>query len=145
MSETFGIIWLICLTCILPIIATWLSMRNNINETNKRQEFLLKALENNPDMNVEEWLKKLAPKRRLIKEKLLNKLLWGIICLIAGAGIIIFKLCGKSYGMAASSGEQIFGGIVLAVGIALVANFFMGRKFLAREIEAEENNLTHGE
>lgn len=35
----------------------------------------------------------------------------------------------------------IFGGISLAVGIALFIGFFVGRKMLAKEMEAEEKSL----
>ena len=35
----------------------------------------------------------------------------------------------------------IFGGISLAVGIALFIGFFVGRKMLEKEIEAEEKSM----
>lgn len=137
MSEIIGILWLIGLTCVLPILSIWFSMRRKINETNKRQEILLAVLEKNPDMDVEEWLDKLSPKKKLLKEKLLSKLLWGIICLIAGICILIVGICvAESY--AGKILGSVFGGGILAVGIALVASFFVGKKFLARDIEAEE-------
>lgn len=137
MSEIIGILWLVGLTCVLPILSIWFSMRRKINETNKRQEILLAVLEKNPGMDVEEWLDKLSPKKKLLKEKLLSKLLWGIICLIAGICILIVGICvAESY--AGKILGSVFGGGILAVGIALVASFFVGKKFLARDIEAEE-------
>lgn len=44
MTEVLGVLWLIGLTCILPILSIWFSMRKKINETNKRQEILMAAL-----------------------------------------------------------------------------------------------------
>ena len=71
MEEELGILWLIGLTCALPVLAIWLSTRKEINDTNKRQEILMAVLEKNPDMDVEQWLEKLSPKEKLLKEKLL--------------------------------------------------------------------------
>ena len=141
MDNVLGVVWLIGLTTVLPLLAIWFSTRKTINETNKRQEILMAVLEKNPDMDVEQWLEKLSPKKKLIKEKLLTKLLWGIICLIAGLGIIgvcIYGAVTYAGGKDEAIAGSIFGGGILAVGIALVASFFVGKKFLAKEIEAEE-------
>lgn len=147
MSEELGVLWLIGLTCVLPVLAIWFNTRKKINDTNKRQEILMAVLEKNPDMDVEQWLEKLSPKEKLLKEKLLSKLLGGVICLIAGTGIIIARIYknvnnigGNDYSIAGI----IFGAGVLAVGIALVASFFVGKKFLAKEIEAEEKQRIQG-
>ena len=96
------------------------------------------VLEKNPDMDVEQWLEKLSPKEKLLKEKLLSKLLWGVICLIAGTGIIVANI--YEYSIVGI----IFGAGALSVGIALVASFFVGKKFLAKEIEAEEKQRIQG-
>lgn len=94
----------------------------------------MSALEKNPDVNVAEWLDKLAPenKGKLLKEKLMTKLTWGIICLILGIGTIVYGAC-----FSLVSSMPIGGGALLAVGIALLVSFFFGKKFLAKEIEAE--------
>ena len=141
MSDELGVLWLIGLTTVLPVLSIWFSMRKKINETNKRQEILMAVLEKNPDMDMEQWLEKLSPKKKLLKEKLLTKLLWGIICLIAGLGIIgasIYGAIAFPGGKDEAIASSIFGGGILAVGIALVASFFVGKNFLAKEIEAEE-------
>ena len=141
MDEVFGVFWLIGVTCIVPILIIWFSTRRKINETNKRQEILMAVLEKNPDMDVEEWIDKLSPKKKLLKEKLLTKLLWGFICLIAGLGIIGASIYGAvtyAGGKDEAIAGSILGGVILAVGISLVASFFVGKKFLAKEINAEE-------
>ena len=97
---------------------------------------MMSALEKNPDVNVAEWLDKLAPenKDKLLKEKLMTKLTWGIICLILGIGTIVYGACSS---FASSMPTFLCGGALLAVGIALLVSFFFGKKFLAKEIEAE--------
>ena len=62
--------------CILPIVAIWLCVHRKMNETNKRTEIVLAAIEKNPEMDIEELLKKITPKPKLLKERLLSKLHW---------------------------------------------------------------------
>ena len=141
MDKELAIIWLIGVCCVLPIITVWLVIRKKTNETNKRTEIILSALEKNPELNVEEWLKKLAPKEKLIKEKLLTRLVWGIILLLIGGGFIafgIYLLCNHLGGSDDPASSFIIGGVVMACGIALTINYFAGKKYLAKEIEAEE-------
>ncbi len=139
MEEVLGIFWLIGCSTVLPIIIIWLVTRKQINETNKRTEIIMSALEKNPDVNVAEWLDKLAPdnKGKLMKEKLMTKLTWGIICLILGIGTIIYRAC---FSLVSPMPTFLCGGALLAVGIALLVSFFFGKKFLAKEIDAESKN-----
>lgn len=136
MQQALGVFWLIGCSTVLPIIIIWLVTRKQINETNKRTEIIMSALEKNPDVNVAEWLDKLASenKGKLLKEKLLTKLTWGIICLILGIGTIVYGAC---FSLVSSMPTFLSGGALLAVGIALLVGFFFGKKFLAKEIEAE--------
>lgn len=138
MEGILSIFWLIGCSTVLPIIIIWLFTRKQINETNKRTEIIMSALEKNPDVNVAEWLDKLASenKGKLLKEKLMTKLTWGIICLILGIGIIVYGACSSF-----ASSMPTFGGALLAVGIALLVSFFFGKKFLAKEIEAESKKI----
>ena len=136
MEGILGVLWLIGCSTVLPIIIFWLDTRKQINKTNKRTEIIISTLEKNPDVNVAEWLDKLAPENngKLLKEKLFTKLTWGIICLILGIGIIVY---GAYSSLASPMPTFLGGGALLAVGIALLVSFFFGKKFLAKEIEAE--------
>lgn len=138
MEGILSIFWLIGCSTVLPIIIIWLFTRKQINETNKRTEIIMSALEKNPEVNVAEWLDKLASenKGKLLKEKLMTKLTWGIICLILGIGTIVYGACSSF-----ASSMPTFGGALLAVGIALLVSFFFGKKFLAKEIEAESKKI----
>lgn len=140
MQQILGVLWLIGCSTVLPIIIIWLVTRKQINETNKRTEIIMSALEKNPDVNVAEWLDKLASenKGKLLKEKLMTKLTWGIICLILGIGTIIYGVC---FSLVYSMPTFLCGGALLAVGIALLVSFFFGKKFLAKEIEAESKKI----
>lgn len=145
--DVLGVFWLIGLTCIVPIIIVWFSTRRKMNEANKRTEIAMVALEKNPDMDIEELMEKLSPKKnKLFKEKLLGKLLWGVICIVAGLAVF----GGGVYSMAAEIGYRddntiimTIGGVIFAVGIALTVNYLAGRNLLAKEIESEEKENIH--
>lgn len=145
--DVLGVFWLIGLTCIVPIIIVWFSTRRKMNEANKRTEIAMAALEKNPDMDIEELMEKLSPKKyKLFKEKLLGKLLWGVICIVAGLAVF----GGGVYSMAAEIGCRddntiimTIGGVIFAVGIALTVNYLAGRNLLAKEIESEEKENIH--
>lgn len=131
--------------CVLPIMIVWLNSRRRILEDKSRTQIVLAALEKNPGMDIDEMLKKMAPKQKLLKEKLLAKLLWGCITLLLGVGLAIFCLC-TSFGGGMTPSNLWFSGfmsaIMIAVGIAFLINYFIGKKMLAKEIEAEQNKLS---
>ena len=131
--------------CILPIMIVWLNNRRRIIENNSRTQIVLTAMEKNPGMDIDEMLKKMAPKQKLLKEKMLAKLLWGCITLLFGVGLAIFDLC-LSLGGGMTSSNLAFSGfmsaIMIAVGIAFLINYFISKKMLAKEIEAEQNKLS---
>ena len=82
--EFINMLPIILCGCVLPIIFIWMETRRKMNETNARTQIVTAALEKNPDMDVEEILKKVSRKPKLLKEKLLTKLLWGCITSIVG-------------------------------------------------------------
>ena len=145
MENLAAILVPIACGCVLPIAIILLSVRQKMNETNKRTEIMLAAIEKNPEMDIEEIMKKISRKPGLLKEKLLTKLLWGCLTTLLGIGLIGFgiflgenQLGGTDDPMTAIC----FGLISLGVGIAFLVNYFVGKKMLAKEIEAEEKTVT---
>ena len=144
METVTKIIAIIC-GIALPILIVWLDNRKKTNETNQRTQIVLSALEKNPQMDVEELLKKMAPQKKLLKEKLLTKLLWGGIIAFVGFSIFASNLWLDYLGGA--DPEMLFllyaiGGILFGIGLAFIINYLVGKKLLAKEIEAEEKKLT---
>ena len=131
--------------CILPIVFIWLETRRKINESRDRMQIVTTAIEKHPDMDVEELMQKISPKKKSLKEKLLFKLLAGSIASIVGVGLVAygFFLTTQEIHMADDVQSSIaFGVILLGVGMAFLINYFVGKKMLAKELEAEQNNLT---
>ena len=140
-----GLVSIVACGCILPIVWLWLKARQNMNETDTRKQIVLAAIEKNKETDVEDLLKKMAPKQKLLKEKLLSKLLWG--CIISLLGFIIFG-CGLWIDWCGGSDPDeihflyFCGGVLFAIGIGFLIYYFVGKKMLAKELEAEEKKLT---
>ena len=129
---------------VLPLTIVWLSIRKRMNDTNKRTQIVLAVIEKNPDVDIQEYLKKLNPPKKSLKEKLMNKLL--VACVLIALGI-----CGV--GFAAISGyigggypiEIVFiagiGAVLLLLGIAFLIVFFVSKKTMAKELEAENKQI----
>lgn len=131
--------------CVLPIVAILSGVRKKMNETNQRTQIVLAAIEKNPEMDIEELMKKISRNGKLLKEKLLTKLLWGCLTTLLGIGLIGF---GAWLGYVGGGGVDdpmtavCFGLAALGVGIAFLVNYGVGKKMLAKEIEAEERRVT---
>ena len=135
----------IAICCVLPIMLVWFVIRKKMNETNQRTQIVLAAIEKNPDMDIEEIMKKISHKPRLLKEKLLTKLLWGCLTTLLGIGLIGFGIFLGENQLGGTNDPLTaicFGLIALGVGIAFLVNYFIGKKMLAKEMEAEEKRVT---
>ena len=73
--------------------------------------------------------------------KLIRKLIKGIICAIIGLALIICTQLDVFEGVAGIEMMFIIGGVLIAIGTAYTVAFYVGRKYLAPEIEAEEKKL----
>ena len=126
---------------VLPTIIVWLVSRYKKHETDKRAEMALAAIEKDSDLDLEAFFRKMNLPSRTIKEKLLNKLLWGCIFTIFGVCIYIALAV---FGMVIDRvDDNMFIGLSmvavpsLGVGIAFLINYFVGKKALKQEMEAE--------
>ena len=140
-----GLTSIVACGCILPIVMGWLGTRRKMNETETRKQIVLAAIEKNKETDVEELLKRMAPKQKLLKEKLLSKLLWGCIILAIGMSILASALWLDWHGGADPEMlflTYFFGGGLFAIGLGFLIYYFVGKKMLAKELEAEEKKLT---
>lgn len=124
---------------ILPVCVICFSAWRHVNADIQRKEMFLAALEKNPGLDPQEFFKHLEISKKPLKLQLLNKLLVGCsftflsICLaffslfffLGTAPIQLLYLC------------ILVGVVCFAVGLAFLLNYVVGKKMLAREIEAE--------
>lgn len=102
-----------------------------------RKEIILAALEKNPNLDVEDLVKRMKKSEKLIKEKLLARLEHGCLCCLMGVAFVLL-----SFFLSVQNEFLIIAGTALiAIGIAFLVGYFVGRRMLAQEMEAEQQNM----
>ena len=132
------IINVIGICVLLPIVIVWLINRRRTNETNRRAEILLKAIEAGSTVDLNLFQE--PQKQRSIKEKLLDRLTVAWVATLIGLPIIALGI--SMYCLIDNPSEGLLviagiGGIIMTVGMALFGVYFAGKKLLATELEAE--------
>ena len=144
MGELVGILVSLGICVALPVLIVWLVTRTRQNEINKKTEIMLKAIESGATIDAD-FFKDAQKKQKSTKERLLNRLIWGCAASILGVGLAVLGIVLWVNWNGTSSNDSIvplvFAGIFLAIGIALFIGFFVGRKMLSKEMEAEAKAL----
>lgn len=123
---------------VLPIAIVAIVFRSALASERNRKEIVLAALEKNPDIDVEQLMKNLKKSEKLIKEKLLARLERGCLCCLMGMAFMVL------YFFLGVQGEDLIvvvGAALIAIGIAFLISYFVGRRMLAQEMEAELQNM----
>lgn len=123
---------------VLPIAIVAIVFRSALASERNRKEIVLAVLEKNPDIDVEQLMKNLKKSEKLIKEKLLARLERGCACCLMGMAFMVL------YFFLGVQGEDfivVVGAALIAIGIAFLVSYFVGRRMLAKEMLAEEQNM----
>ena len=133
---------------VLPVMIVWLVQRARQNETNKKTEIMLKAIESGATIDAEFFKAQQVQKGpKTIKERLLKRLAGGCICTLMGIVLTIIGFVCRSMMSELDLSIESFtvsctlGGIIFAIGIGLLIVFFVGKRMLAREMEAEAKEM----
>ena len=139
--------------CVTPVMIVNNLTKRKMHRIDKQNELLLSALEKNPNVDVEKLIKQMnvsgaSGNKKLIKERLLSRLLWGSMFALVGLGLAIAGFymnneCVRTVGHWKDDFYIIayWGLVFLGIGLGFLANFFIGKKMLTREMEAEAQNL----
>ena len=121
----------------LPIAIVAIVFRSALASERNRKEIVLAVLEKNPDIDVEELMKNLKKSEKLIKEKLLARLERGCLCCLMGVAFMLL------YFFLSVQNEflLIVGAALIPIGIAFLISYFVGRRMLEKEMEAEQQNM----
>lgn len=123
---------------VLPVMIVLIVGLVKRNETNRKAEIMLKAIEKGQSIDPE--LFKTGSKKGSVKQDLLDKLNGACITSLMGLAFLLLCLFKKTaFGF--DSFLPYAAGAMLAVGIGLFISYFAGKKMLAKEIEAEEKDL----
>lgn len=123
---------------VLPIAIVAIVFRSALASERNRKEIVLAVLEKNPDIDVEQLMKNLKKSEKLIKEKLLARLERGCLCCLMG---VAFMLLYFFLGVQGEDLIVVVGAALIAIGIAFLISYFVGRRMLAKEMEAEQQNM----
>lgn len=130
---------------VLPTIIVWLVSRYKKHEIDKRTEMALAAIEKDSDLDLEAFFRKMNLPSRTIKEKLLDKLLWGCIFTIFGVciymALAVFGMVINSVNADMFIGLSMVAVPSLGIGIAFLINYFVGKEALKQEMEAELKHM----
>ena len=128
---------------VLPVMIVWLVTRTRQNETNRKTEIMLKAIESGATLDANFF--KEQQNTKTIKERLLGRLTGASVMSLLGVALLaVAVVFGNSYApdgwnflKSPAPVFAVIGGVLLAIGLALFAVFFVGKKMLAKEMEAE--------
>ena len=129
---------------VLPVMIVWLVMRSRQHEMDRKTEVMLKAIEAGAKIDADFFR---GPQEALtIKERLLKRLTSACVTSLLGLFMLVGGiLYGVRMGWDLLDGPgsilAIPGGVLLAIGVALFIVYFVGKKMLAKEIEAEERSI----
>ena len=130
---------------VLPVTIVYLVARTKQNETNKKAEIMLKAIESGATVDMNQFnTEKKGPKT--IKQDLLEKFTGACITTFMGIAFVTWAIIGYvnpefTDGRLFNRLAPMTGGVLLAVGLGLFISYFVGKKMLSKEIEAEEKKL----
>lgn len=122
------------LCVVMPVAIVAIVFRSRNHEIDRKMDVLLRSVENGQE--VDPALFADAKSSKTLKMRLLNKLVWGMVLFMTGAGMLV----GAPF-VDDPEGLFITGGICAAVGAALLVAFFVGRKWMKPEIESEERQM----
>lgn len=121
----------------LPVLIVSIIFRSVMAADRNRKEIILAALEKNPNLDVEDLVKQMKKSEKLIKEKLLAKLQRGCLCCLMGVALVLLYF----FPSVQNEFLIIAGTALIAIGIAFLVGYFVGRRMLAQEMEAEQQNM----
>ena len=128
----------------LPLTIVWMYIRKKMNETNKRTQIVMAVIEKNPDVDIQEYLKKLNPPQKSLKEKLMNKLLGACVLIALGISGVGYAAISGYVGAGNPDKIEFFAGIgavLLMLGIAFLIVYLVSKKTMAKDLEAENKQI----
>lgn len=126
---------------VLPVMVVLIVGIVRKNETNRKAEVMLKAIENGASIDPEFFKSTTKQKKqRTIKERLLDRLTGACVTGLIGAAALGYGIWKGNLG-GWDDGDKLFiliAGVLIAIGISNLVLFFTGKKMLEKEIQAEE-------
>lgn len=128
----------IAIVVVLPVLVVWLVMRTRQHEVDRKTEILMKSIENGAELSPDFF--NMAKRPKSVKDKLMGYLttamVTGVIGLITMLAQVVYYSTANLW--ADQSGFPLvfmcFSGIILAVGIAFLIVYYVGKRTWAKEL-----------
>lgn len=130
----------ICVCCVLPISIVLIVFIYRNRALAQKTEVIKLAIEKGAKIDPDTLMDALSgrnSKSKTVMSRLLNRLTWGILLLLTGIVSGIVLLCQGADAMPDSK-YVVVSVVSLSAGVALLVSYFVGRKMLGKEIDAEE-------
>lgn len=131
----------VCICVVLPVLIVWIVMRTKTNAMNRKTEIMKLAIESNAQQtDLSGLMKSFNSKEMGIKERLLKRLQLGAMSTGLGLALLavaIWKDIQDVKNDLNLNDIYMFGAIFLFVGVAIIITFFISKKMLKQEMEAE--------
>lgn len=135
-QEILSLLVPIGVCVVLPIMLVWIYFRSVNNSTNRRTEVLIKAIENNANIDAEKLAEAFGKSRRSAEEMQSLRLLRGsIFTLVALLSAIISLTVAGDWRMQLMI--YIIAGLSFAIGVGYLIVYFVARRSGAKT-EKEE-------
>ncbi|MCM1178025.1 MAG: DUF6249 domain-containing protein [Clostridium sp.] len=120
---------------VLPMVIVFIVFFYDSKTAANKMKVLEKVIESGADIDPTVLMESLGKKKnpKTIKERLLNYLFCGIFILIVGIATVV----GFLLDVIQSNEILMVGAVCAAVGVAFIVAYFVGKKMLAEEIQAE--------
>ncbi len=126
----------------MPVVAIALIMYFRNRRYNKRADLILAAMEHGHDMK--DVVKMMQGKEKGVKERQVNRLLWGCLFTFLGVLIPVVELLTQGSLQGLDGADMLIFAIPLAVGLAFLLAFAVGQRMLKSEMEREERDAREG-
>ncbi len=115
---------------VLPVLIVWIIYHSINNRNNKNTEILIKALETNPNIDVDRLIETMSRSKKTAMDTLHTRLLRG--CIFSSLGVAVSIMAGIfAYTDPESHAQNpclIISGVSLAIGIAYLVVYFVTKK-----------------
>lgn len=122
-----GILVPIFVCVVLPVSIVWIIFSTARNSDNKRADVLIKAIENNANIDADKLAEALNKKPQTPRQLFISRLLRGCIFTFIGVALALWSLYG-GLGREAGSLSFILSGLSFALGISYLIVSYVTRK-----------------
>ncbi len=120
----------------MPVMIVWLTTRLSKTKSEQRTQIIMAALERNPNLDVQDFLQKMAPPKKSFREKLVTLLFWGLALFGIGLGIALVPFMQKFvFDQSPAEHLSLIGGPIMLGGFGMIIAYFIGKKQLQDKTE----------